>query len=955
MKQLRLIPVLLCGCLQAMAADEAVTVGDLEGRQGVIPEVSAPEVGQEATQQQTMELYRQYLEHPDTDANSRLEALRRLGDMNAEAAEEAELAQDQRAAQLAYQNEAIAYYQQILESEEGFHERDMVLYQLSRTYESIGELELALTSLDQLVTEHPDSQYYEEAQFRRGEILFVYRNYFDATLAYQAVVDQGEGSAYYEQALYKLGWAQFKEAEYDATINTMLDLLNRRLAAVGVNEADAVTGTMNLQARFDAMSRPERELVDDTLRALSLTFSYMDGPETITAYLDKRDGNDPAYLLYLSLGELYLSKERFVDAAETFDTFVAREPYHPNSPDLAMRSLAVYQQARFADLVLERKRDFVVNYGLESEYWAYHDPEERDDVVGALKANLIELAEYDHSQAQLNDDPAAYARAADSYRRYIAYFPEDPDSAERSFLLGEVLMETQQYSEANDAYLRAAYEYPNYDNAGDSGYAALLASQAHYQTLEAEVAEAWLTQQLRQAVQFVQTFPEHEQTPLVLTNTAETYYASAEQDEALVVAGQLLMFEEPASAELRRVSWTVVGHGHFDLGHFARAEIAYLELRSMGDAGRVTNAEGLGALTAVEIDERIAASIYRQAEGAQMAGSVDIAVMHYLRVEKVTPNASIAAQSTYDGSALLFNEERYIESIEVMTGFRVTYPEHPVYANDITRNLAVAYQRSDQPLLAAVEYEAVAAFSIETPEIRREALYTAAELYEEGEDINSGRRVWRQVVAEYPQPIGENIELQQHLADLASQMDDIADRHFWLGEIITTDAGAGEQRTMRTKTLAARATFELTEVKRAAFMSVTLTIPLEQSITGKKALMEEALEGYNNAAGYEILEITTAATHRIAELYQRLSADLMDSQRPDGLSTDELEQYDILLEEQAFPFEEKAIEVYEVNVVRASKGMYDSWVAQSYAQLAILMPGRYAKYEKVESNVAQLY
>ena len=75
----------------------------------------------------------------------------------------------------------------------------------------------------------------------------------------------------------------------------------------------------------------------------------------------------------------------------------------------------------------------------------------------------------------------------------------------------------------------------------------------------------------------------------------------------------------------------------------------------------------------------------------------------------------------------------------------------------------------------------------------------------------------------------------------------------------------------------------------------------------------------------------------------------MESERPAGLSADELDNTTILLEEQAFPFEEKAIEMYEANASRAAIGVYDEWVAASFEQLAILMPARYAKFEKVEN------
>ena len=152
----------------------------------------------------------------------------------------------------------------------------------------------------------------------------------------------------------------------------------------------------------------------------------------------------------------------------------------------------------------------------------------------------------------------------------------------------------------------------------------------------------------------------------------------------------------------------------------------------------------------------------------------------------------------------------------------------------------------------------------------------------------------------------------------------------------------------------ASATLELAEPKREAFNAVRLKAPLADSLKLKKSLMESALSAYNDAAGYEIADVTTVATFRIAELYQQLSIDLFASERPQGLSDEELEQYDILLEEQAFPFEEKAIELYEVNASRSASGVYDEWVASSFEQLAILMPARYAKFEKAEIYVAEL-
>jgi hypothetical protein len=77
----------------------------------------------------------------------------------------------------------------------------------------------------------------------------------------------------------------------------------------------------------------------------------------------------------------------------------------------------------------------------------------------------------------------------------------------------------------------------------------------------------------------------------------------------------------------------------------------------------------------------------------------------------------------------------------------------------------------------------------------------------------------------------------------------------------------------------------------------------------------------------------------------------MKSQRPKGLNAEELEQYDILLEEQAFPFEEKSIDIHIINIDRAKQGLYDKWVKKSIEVLATFQPIRYAKQEKTVTYV----
>jgi hypothetical protein len=149
----------------------------------------------------------------------------------------------------------------------------------------------------------------------------------------------------------------------------------------------------------------------------------------------------------------------------------------------------------------------------------------------------------------------------------------------------------------------------------------------------------------------------------------------------------------------------------------------------------------------------------------------------------------------------------------------------------------------------------------------------------------------------------------------------------------------------RAKYLAAEGQLILADDARAAFDAVELSDPLAKSLQRKQQALKDAIAAYEKAAGYGVAEFATAPTYQIADIYAALSRGLMASTRPKGLSDMELEQYDVLLEEQAFPFEEQSISLHEINVHRSWDGVYDRWVQKSFEALRALVPARFDKQE----------
>ncbi len=892
---------------------------------------------------QAMDQYRRFLALRTGSSDMRAEALRRLADLNLDAGVNAESAGEEAGGGAAYFAEAVSLYTELLRLRRspgvaagpGANGDDAeVLYQLSRALEGAGKGDDALTTLDTLVESFPSERHQDEAEFRRGETYFVRKNYAAAGKAYAAVLALGESSAFYEQSLYKHGWALFKQGRNEDALASFLQLLDRKLARGGTQ----------VGALLEGMSRPDRELLDDTLRVSSITYSYLDGAASIPVSFSGRQEPAWTYLLFTALGDLYLDKERFRDAAETYEAFVAHDPVNDQAPRLQQAAIEAYTRGKFPSLVLDAKRQYVETYGLDAQFWASRKPADHQPVVAALKTHLTDLAAYDHSRAQETKLPADYERAAGWYRRFLAYFPADPESAERSFLLGELLFESKNFGEARDAYLRAAYDYGNHEHAAEAGYAALLASREHEKQLtpNSEAVSAWHSQHIEYALKFAATYPAHTQAGTVLANVAEELFAGGQLERAVQVAGLVVTLQPPATPELERVAWTVLAHSQFDLGRFVDAEHSYVRLASYN----------LPPEQRKEVAGRVAASIYRQAEAAQASGNVDAAVANFLRIAEAAPDAEIRPTALFDAATLLLTNQRWDQSVDLLQRFRREFPAHK-FNGEVTTKLAVALREDGRAGEAAAEYERIAATE-GLPDVQRAALWQAAELFASAGRPADESRQYELIVARFPVPVAEALEARHKLAELAASVGDWSARKRWLASIVAADAASGAGRTDRSRFLAASGSLELARPLRDAFLAVALTAPLKQTLKLKKVRMEEALRAYSAAADYGVAQVTTAATFETAELYYQLSRDLLASERPRDLDAEEQEQYGLLLEEQAFPFEEKAIDLFRVNVERVADGVYDEWVRASFARLGVISPARYARTERSEDVAAWL-
>lgn len=823
-------------------------------------------------------------------------------------------------------DEAIDLYETLLDAP-GSESQDEILYQLARAHDLAGRMPESRRYLDRLAAEHPDSAYRVEARFRRAEMAFSQERYGDAEADYGYVVAAGRDTPYWLNANYMRGWAQFKQADLEPGLASFFAVVDALLAHGDV----------------DGLPATDRELLEDSLRVVTLALGYLDGAGTLAEQM--RDLGRPAwqYRIYEALANDLNGRERFLDSVATWQTFIEENPLDPRAPSAHLGMIDTLVAADFPSEVQPKKEAFVRRYGLYSEFWTVHDPSVRETYLTPLQGFLEELATRSHANAQATAEPADYLATADWYQELVATFPENPDTAEYLFLLGEVYTDAGEPGQAVAAYQRVVREFPDYPDAHEAGYAAILGLEAVASTAAGADRELWQRVTIDAQIEFAFVFAGDPRAPEVQTDAADGLYRLGEFGPAIELSENLLTAWPDVAWRLRETALRIQGHGYFELGRYADSEAAYRTLL----AGPVPDAERPA------LEERLLAAVYRQGEAAEDEGATDLAIEHFLRLSQIAPAAQLAVQGHYDAVAVAQAAGDTARAAALLASFRDAHGDHPLAA-DAAKRLAGMYEQTGEMTAAAREYAALAA-SDPDPEVRRQSLYRAAELYLDQNDPVAAAEHFRAYANQYRQPQEQRLEAVQHLDLLYQRLGDAAERRHWLAQKIVVHREMGRGASERATYLAAEAAYLLAADTRLAFDSVRLGHPLNDSLKRKQRVLKEAVAAYEAVADYKVADFAAASTYQIADLFTALAGAIMDSDRPAGLSALEQEQYEILLEEQAFPFEEKAITLHEINMRRSWDGVWDDWVQKSFAELGRLMPARFDKPELEVAYVENIH
>jgi cellulose synthase operon protein C len=868
------------------------------------------------------------------DEKTKREIAYRLADLQMLASEEIQLA-DEQAIDTPF-DQTITGYQQLLSQFPENPTNEHLLYQLAKAFDLSAQTTDSILTIEKLLATFPDTQYRAEVQFRRGEFYYARKKYQMANVAYQDVIGQGDKTNYYLNALFMRGWTRFKLSDHRGAHLSFVQLLDWH------------------QEEFETLQtlqKSQQSLVNDSLRLMSLMFSYSESKQPINSLLKQIGPKSYEPILYQNYANLLVSQERYTDASNQLRLFITDNPQHSWNFEAHQQLITILIKAKLPKKVLQEKRDFVSLYGIKTDYWHALQPESQAQLKPKLASFLNELSSYFHGLAQqyekrkksLSLSKADYLiAAAGYYRAYINTVPESDNIAEKYYYLAEVDYDLKRFLAAIKSYEMAGYQYPNFEQRIDSAYASVVAREQYWFLIQSPEhsqhtqAELVFKQKLDAQLRFAQTYPQSNFAIELHQKSIEEVFNRKEYQLSLDYLAQFRAQFNPqritAKSQLQLTQ--IEAHSLFFLEQFQQAELIYTQL---------LNAKSSNPAQTLDIKERLAASIYKQGEALIAQQQWQVAINTFLRVAQVVPNASIRAIADFDAGHYAFQQKMWPQAIFILNQFRQMFPRHELIES-IPAKLAIAYENNNQPLRAADEYLKISAQS-QDPEMKRQALYQAASLFEAQDDINNAIKYFRDYAHTYPTPFDTWVEVQYKMSQFYVKTNDHAKRRFWLKKLIDSDAKSGDERSSRSRYLAAYASSIFAEDARIVFNRIKLTLPLKKSLGRKKTAMQKAIKGLEKVNAYQIADFATEATFKIGQIYTQLSADILDSDRPQ-LDDMAMEQYEIILEEQAYPFEEYAINIHEANAQRSWKGIYDDWVKKSFTTLESLMPARYKKTEQ---------
>jgi TolA-binding protein len=334
-------------------------------------------------------------------------------------------------------------------------------YGLAWCYNDAGATDSALQQMRTVASGFPASKFAAQAWMYIGEYLFDKNDLPAAIQCYQSVMKYPE-SEWFEEALYKLAWSQYRLSNPEKAISSFLALVS-----LGSGTGDKTKMLL------------EKESMDYI--AISFSESDLTGPRGLdraAAFAKKLGDPDRGSQILHRLASVYSDQGRYDMARHTYTTLLKMNPSYRNIVGVESELMAIKDRDASPEEISRLKVEFFKSYNSKST-WAKNqtDPENIVKADNLAEGQLYEAAIGYHQLALQKNDAAVYATALSTYSDYIRHYPSSRRASECHYNLAELEFSLGDYQKAAEDYLAVSKRYPDSKFRETAAWNAIVASQ----------------------------------------------------------------------------------------------------------------------------------------------------------------------------------------------------------------------------------------------------------------------------------------------------------------------------------------------------------------------------------------------------------------------------------------------------------------------------------------------
>lgn len=332
-------------------------------------------------------------------------------------------------------------------------------YSLAWCYNDLSIFDSSYAHMKTVAEYYPKCERAPQAWMYCGEQLFDKGKLDEAIHCYQAVMKYPE-SEWFDEALYKLAWAQYRLSNPEKAISSFLALV------------DLGQGTT-------AATLLQKESMD----YIAISFSETDmtgekGLQRATAFAKKLGDPVKGSQILHRLATVYRDQGRYDMAKNTYQALLKTYPNYQKNPIVESEYITVMDKDLQPYESNKMRMDFFKKYNHNGKWARLQNDTEAIAVADSVSEKLLYDASIGFNQLALQkNDTAIYSNALEAYKEFITAYPKSQRANECHYNLAEIEFSLGNYGDAAEEYMAVSKRYPDSKYRETAAWNAIVASQ----------------------------------------------------------------------------------------------------------------------------------------------------------------------------------------------------------------------------------------------------------------------------------------------------------------------------------------------------------------------------------------------------------------------------------------------------------------------------------------------